>query len=411
MPRARGAYQGARLRSGLDVLLADDALLSRHLRGRRVGLCCNHTAVTTDLDHALPRLRAAGVEIRRLFGPEHGIDSTAQDMIAVQDGETDGGRALPLPATVSLYGDSEASLHPPAETLADLDVLVFDIQDIGARYYTYQATLAYIMEVAGRVGCEILVLDRPNPIDGVSLEGNVVRPGFESFVSAMPLAIRHGMTMGELATFFQRFCGIDCKVTTIPSEGWRRELWLDDTGLPWVYPSPNMPTLDTAGIYPGLCLVEGTNLSEGRGTCRPFHLVGAPWLDPEGLARLCRQGALDNHLGGVAFRAATFEPRFQKHAGQICHGVEIFVTDRYAMEPVLLGLVVLEAALRANPDQFKWRTEVYEFVADPIAIDLLSGSADIRLGLEARMRPRDLIEGWAPELAAFQEQREACLRY
>jgi uncharacterized protein YbbC (DUF1343 family) len=391
--------------SGLETLLGDAARLAR-LRGARVGLCCNHTAVDRDLDHAVDLLRGAGVTLRRLFGPEHGIEATAQDMIGVQ------GQDLGT-AVVSLYGDTEQSLHPDPATMADLDILLFDIQDIGARYYTYQATLGYLMQVAAGTGTEIWVLDRPNPIDGLTLEGNRVQPGFESFVSAFPLAVRHGMTMGELGRFFREVLGIDAPLTVVPCQGWQREQWLDETGLPWVYPSPNMPTLDTAALYPGLCLVEGTNLSEGRGTTRPFHLVGAPWVDRRELVRLLRLGAQDAGVAGVAFRAATFEPRFQKHAGQVCHGVEILVTERRALDAFRLGLVLLEAFLRLDPDRrhFAWRTETYEFVDHPIAIDLLCGSAEARIGLESKVRPADLLDAWKPELAHFDEQRQACLLY
>ncbi len=391
------------MKTGLEVLLDDVSALA----GRSVGLCCNHTAVTADLTHALDALQERGVTIARLFGPEHGVDATAQDMIAV-DGAPAAAATIP---TVSLYGDSAASLRPAPAALADLDVLLFDIQDIGSRYYTYQATLGYLMEVAAQTGTEVIVLDRPNPIDGVTLEGNVVQPGFESFVSAYPLAIRHGMTMGELGTFFQRVVGIDCALQVVRCAGWRRDQWHDETGLPWVFPSPNMPTLQTAIIYPGMCLIEGTNLSEGRGTTRPFHLVGAPWLDGRELARLCRLGAVDAGLRGVAFRPAAFEPRFQKHAGEVCRGVEIVITDRHALNATLLGLVVIEAALRADASRFAWRTETYEFVDDPIAIDLLTGSAETRLALESRVRPSELLEAWAPQLVAFDELRQGCLLY
>ncbi|MFT4977489.1 MAG: hypothetical protein ACI8S6_003394 [Myxococcota bacterium] len=375
-------------------------------RGRRVGLCCNHTAVTPALVPALDALEAAGISVRRLFGPEHGLEATAQDMISV-DADTEIARA----PVVSLYGDSVASLRPKREHLEDLDVLLFDIQDIGSRYYTYQATLGYIMEVAAETGTEVVVCDRPNPIGGVAIEGNVVEPGFESFVSAYPLANRHGMTMGELGHFFRRHVGIDCQYTVLPCRGWKRDQWHDETGQPWIYPSPNMPTLETAAIYPGMCLIEGTNLSEGRGTTRPFHLVGAPWLDSRDFARLCRLGAQDAGLEGVGFRPATFEPRFQKHAARPCHGVELIVTDRYALDALLLGLVVIEAALRAAPDDFRWRTETYEFIDNPIAIDLLCGSAETRVSLESRVRPRELIEGWSAIRADFEAQRLECLLY
>jgi uncharacterized protein YbbC (DUF1343 family) len=389
------------MQSGLEVLLSDVSAL----RGLRVGLCCNHTAITADLTHALPALRAAGVKIVRLFGPEHGLASTAQDMISVE-GEDAGGVAV-----VSLYGDSAASLRPDPATLADLDVLLFDIQDIGSRYYTYQATLGYMMEVAATTGTRIIVLDRPNPIDGLTIEGNVVQPGFESFVSAYPLATRHGMTMGELGRFFRGHVGIDCELEVIQCIGWRREQYFDATGLPWIYPSPNMPTLDTAIIYPGMCLIEGTNLSEGRGTTRPFHLNGAPWLDPDEMTRLCRLGAQDSRLEGVAFRSASFEPRFQKHAGEICHGIEILITDRHALDATLLGWVVIEAAIRANPDRFAWRTETYEFVDNPIAIDLLCGSAEARVALESRVSPGELVAAWREQREGFAALREEYLLY
>lgn len=387
-------------RSGLEVLLDDVS----GLQGARIGVCCNHTAVTRDLVHITTALREAGLNIVRLFAPEHGVDALAQDMITVEDEGT-------TTRVVSLYGDSEDSLRPDAELLADLDVLLFDIQDIGARYYTYQATLGFIMEVAAQTGTRVIVLDRPNPIDGVSVEGNVVQPGFESFVSAYPLAVRHGMTMGELGQFFRDDQGIACDLEVVRCEGWHRDQWLDQTDLPWVFPSPNMPTLECAGIYPGMCLIEGTNISEGRGTTRPFHLVGAPWIDRDRLADLCTKGGLESGLRGVAFRPASFEPRFQKHAAKPCHGVEIFVNDRNAMDPFLLGLVVLEGLLREDQGQFAWRTETYEFVDEPIAIDLLCGSSEARVALESRVRPAELIDGWRGQLDEWLERREAHLIY
>ena len=387
-------------RSGLEVLLDD---VSR-FQGARVGVACNHTAVTRSLDHILTAITDRGIDPVRVFAPEHGVDALAQDMITVDD---EGDRLK----IVSLYGDTEASLKPDPAHLSDLDVIFFDIQDIGARYYTYQATLGFIMEVAATTGTKVVVLDRPNPIDGISVEGNVVAAGFESFVSAYPLANRHGMTMGELGLYFRDHIGIDCELEVVPVEGWARHQWLDETDLPWVFPSPNMPTLECAGIYPGMCLIEGTNLSEGRGTTRPFHLVGAPFVDRERFTDLCRKGAADAGLEGISFRAASFEPRFQKHAGVPCHGTEIFVDDRRVMEPLLLGLVVLEAALRANPDDFAWRTETYEFVDDPIAIDLLCGSEEARVGLETRIRPRDLIDAWKPQLSDWSEIRGQFLMY
>jgi len=394
------------MRTGLDVLLDTPAKLAS-LKDARVGVACNHTAVNADCDHVLDLFAEKGIAVRRIFTPEHGLHATAQDMITVVD---EAGLA-PTAQVVSLYGDSAASLRPKPELLSDLDVLVFDIQDIGSRYYTYQATLGYMMEIAAEAGTRVLVLDRPNPIDGVTLEGNIVQPGYESFVSAYPLAVRHGMTMGELARFFRDDCGIACAVEVVPCEGWDPRMRYDATGLPWVFPSPNMPMVETALIYPGMCLIEGTNLSEGRGTTRPFHLVGAPFLDAGRLTRLCRDGALDAGLEGVTFRAATFEPRFQKFAGQVCHGVEIMVTNADALEAYLLGLVVLEAAMRAAPAHFKWRTETYEFVDTPIAIDLLCGTNEARVGLMSRIAPRTLVSGWMPQRLAWEQRRANALIY
>lgn len=388
------------MRSGLEVLLDDVSGLS----GQRVGLCCNPTAVDRQLRHAVDLLPAAGVPIRRLFGPEHGVAATAQDMIGV-DGE-DGDQAV-----VSLYGDSADSLKPPPETVADLDVLVFDIHDVGSRYYTYQATLGFIMEVAAETDTRVVVLDRPNPIDGVTLEGNVVQPGFESFVSAYPLATRHGMSMGEMGRYFQRVVGMDVELEVVKCEGWRREQYFDELALPWVFPSPNMPMVETAIIYPGMCLIEGTNLSEGRGTTRPFHLVGAPWLDPGRFASLCEKGAQDAGLKGVGFRPASFLPQFQKHAGQVCGGVEIHLQNRHELEALLLGWVVIEAARRADPERFAWRTETYEFVDEPIAIDLLCGSTEGRAAIDMKMPLRELHDDWNAQRAEWEEVRASLLLY
>lgn len=390
------------MKTGLMRLLEDVSVLG----GKSVGVCCNHTAIDNNGDHIISLLLEKRVPLTRIFGPEHGVDSTAQDMIAVEDSFD----PAQIP-TVSLYEDTEESLHPKPETLQDLDVLLFDIQDIGSRYYTYQATLGYIMEVAKDTDTEIWVLDRPNPINGTDVSGNVVRPDFESFVSAYPLATRHGMTMGEMGLFFQKHIGIDCPLKIIQMDHWDRSGWFEDSGLPFVYPSPNMPTVDTAIIYVGMCLIEGTNISEGRGTTKPFHLFGAPWIDKRRLLRLLRDGARDAGLEGVLFREATFEPRFQKHAGKSCHGAEIIITDRSRIEPLLLGLVVLEALLRENPDKFAWRTETYEFVDNPIAIDLLFGNEEGRGGLETKVPPRDILDGWSSEINAFLNKRSDCLLY
>jgi uncharacterized protein YbbC (DUF1343 family) len=390
--------------SGLEVLL--DGGVDR-LRGRRVGLVVNHTAVDRKLRHAIDRLIDADVDLVRLFGPEHGVRATAQDMIGV-DEVRDPVTGVPV---VSLYGHTAESLRPRPEHLDDLDVVLFDIQDIGARYYTYQATLGFVMEAAGRLGKEVVVLDRPNPINGRAVEGGIVHPGFDSFVGAYPLAVRHGMTVGELARYFIAHCGVSCEVDVVACEGWTRDQWFEDTRLPWVYPSPNMPTVDTATVYPGMCLFEATNWSEGRGTTRPFHLFGAPWVDPVRLVKLCERIAADEGLEGVGFRPAAFLPGFQKHAGVGCAGAEVHVLDRDRLDTYLLGLVTVKAAQLADPERFAWREKPYEFVADRSAIDLLTGSTLYREALEQGSSLRALVQAWEPERQAFLARRAEVLIY
>lgn len=390
------------MKTGLDRLFENIDVL----KGKIVGVCCNHTAIDQHGNHLLDLLTEHGVSIRRIFGPEHGIDATAQDMISVDEA----GYEMTI-ETVSLYGETEESLHPKPDTLADLDVLLFDIQDIGSRYYTYQASLGYIMEVAATTNTEVWVLDRPNPINGVDVQGNIVHQGYESFVSAYPIPTRHAMTMGELGLFFKKFCGLECVLRVLEMDTWNRHHFFDETGLPWIYPSPNMPMVETAVIYPGMCLIEGTNISEGRGTTRPFHLFGAPWINKQNLLSIIRKISHDNGLQGCIFRAATFEPRFQKHGGEVCHGIEIIVTDRTSLDPLLLGIVCLEALYKENPEQFAWRTETYEYVDDPIAIDLLFGCSEIREGLERGVSSADLLAQMNAELEPFMAKRAACLLY
>ncbi len=389
------------MRTGIEILFSEKR---KHLEGRRIGLIVNPTSVnarlefTVDLWAADPALRLV-----RLFGPEHGVRGDLQDMVAVED-QVDARTGLPV---VSLYGEDETSLKPAPEHLEDLDVLVFDIQDIGTRYYTFVYTLAHCMEAAGEADIPLIVCDRPNPITGTRVEGNLLDPAFSSFVGRYPLPIRHGMTVGELARYFQAHCGVACDLVVIEMEGWRRTMWYDETGLPWVQPSPNMPTLETALLYPGMCLVEGTNVSEGRGTTRPFHLVGAPWVDPHALAHALNA----EDLPGVRWRPAWFTPMFHKHAGTRCAGVETHVMDRDVFKPVLAGLALLKHLRRLHPDTFRWRTDPYEFVSDRLAIDLLGGGPGIRQGVELDIPLEDFEATWAPDLEPFLEHRSGCLLY
>jgi uncharacterized protein YbbC (DUF1343 family) len=389
------------VRSGLDALVASRF---RALRGRRVGLVCNPTAVDRELRHAADLLHAAaGVDLAVLFGPEHGVRGDTQYMAAVGD-ERD--RATGVPVR-SLYGATVDSLKPRPEDLAGLDVLVFDVQDVGARYYTYQATMMLCLEAAAAAGVAFTVLDRPNPIGGVLVEGPALRPGFESFCGLHDLAPRHGMTVGELAELFRVERRLEVELSVVECVGWRREMGQRQTGLPWVFPSPNMPTPETALVYPGLCLLEGTNLSEGRGTTRPFELFGAPWLDA---ARLASDLGREK-LPGVRFRPASFVPTWDKHAGQRCHGVELFVRDPAAFRPFRTGLACVAAARAQGPEPFRWRTETYEYVDGIPAFDLLCGSAREREAIERGASAAELARAFAPEERAFVRRRRRYLRY
>lgn len=369
-----------------------------------MGLVCNPTSVDARLRHAADLLAAApGVILAALFGPEHGVRGDAQYMVAVGE-ERDPRTGVPA---FSLYGDRPESLKPSPAQLAGLDALVFDIQDVGARYYTYQATMMLCMEAAAAAGLPFLVLDRPNPIGGLAVEGPALRPGFESFCGLHDLAVRHGMTVGELARLFRAERRLDLDLEVVPCEGWRRGMRFRDTGLPWVLPSPNMPTPETALVYPGMCLLEGTNLSEGRGTTKPFELFGAPWLDGHALAAALSA----DRLPGVRFRPASFVPAWDKHAGARCHGVELHVTDPAAFRPFRTGLACVARAREQDPARFRWRSEPYEFVAGIPAFDLLCGSSREREAIESGAPPGALFAHLRAEERAFGARRAAYLAY
>jgi uncharacterized protein YbbC (DUF1343 family) len=386
--------------SGLDVAVNDPSIVG----DRSWALLANHAAVTRDLEPArIPLVTSLPGELRLLFTPEHGLDGIAQDMEAIED--------LHDPLTGapvrSLYGADTASLRPDPEDLESIEVVVADLPDIGTRYYTFAASLDGMMAACVEVGVEVVVLDRPNPMGGTVREGGPVEPGNESFVSALPTPIRHGLTLGELALLLRRVRYPDLSLTVVLCEGWRRPQWLDETGLPWVAPSPNMPTIDTVGIYPGMCLIEATTLSEGRGTTRPFHLVGAPGVD--GRALVSRVRKLD--LPGVAFRQARFRPMFGKHAGRECSGLEIHVTDRDLMSPVAMGLHLLKAFHDHDPDAFGWRTEPYEFVADVPALDLLTGSSLAREAIQSGEALEPLLDRWRAYVSDFEDTLDGILLY
>lgn len=392
------------VRTGLDHLVADEF---RRLQGLRVGLLAHQPSVDAQLRPAWITMRDAGVNIRALFGPEHGFGGAAQDMEHVSAPERlEGFDDVPV---YSLYGTDETSLRPTPAQLEGLDVLVVDLQDVGARYYTYAATMGYALDTAARIGLRVMVLDRPNPLGGRDddVEGPAILPDYHSFVGAYPMAVRHGLTIGEYARYLVGTLKLDVEVDVIEMTGWTRTMAFDETALPWVMPSPNMPTLDSAWIYPGQCLLEGTNLSEGRGTTRPFELCGAPYLSGEAWARLASPS-----IGpGLVLRPTTIKPMFQKHAEKSCGAVQVHVTDRWAVRSMQLTTALMWAARQLAPEGFGWRTQAYEFVQDRLAIDLLYGSDEPRKIIDGGGTVTDVIAGFAAYEREFRDARRPFLLY
>jgi uncharacterized protein YbbC (DUF1343 family) len=384
------------------MMLGSDRLFDTGiLRGRTVGFVCNPASVDARFRHVTARAEASGIVVGAIFGPQHGYQSDLQENMIESPHEQDRRRRVPV---YSLYSETR---EPTAEMLRGLDAIVVDLQDVGTRIYTYIYTMANCLVAAARHGIPVVVCDRPNPIGGDAVEGPMLHDGFESFVGQYPMPMRHGMTIGELAQLFNEHFSIGAKLEVIEMTGWTRDRYFDSTGLPWVLPSPNLPTLDSAIVYPGTVLFEGTNLSEGRGTTRPFEIVGAPWVDGE-------RAAADlngRHHPGVHFRPVRFEPTFHKHARTACGGCQIHVTDRATFQPVAVGVSVLEVFRNQGPDQFAWRPPPYEYEHTLAPIDILYGSPALREGLDAGRPATALIEDWQGEVARFLPLRARFLRY
>ena len=385
------------VRLGSDVLLG-----SRRLRGARVGVVCNHASVDHAFRHIVDRLAESGdVRLAAIFGPQHGFRSDVQDNMVETPHREDASRRVPV---CSLYSETR---EPTADMLRDVEVLVIDLQDIGARIYTFIYTMANCLRAAARHRIPVIVCDRPNPIGGRGGEGASLAPGFESFVGQFPIPMRHGMTIGELAALFNERFGAGASLEIARMERWQRSMYADRTGLPWVMPSPNMPTLETAVVYPGTVLFEGTLLSEGRGTTRPFELVGAPWIDADRFA--AGMNALD--LPGVYFRPAVFEPTFQKHAQRACGGCQIHVSDRDAFRPVATGVALLQTFRQLDPAHFAWRLPPYEYEHDKLPIDILAGSDRLRRQVEEGAPLAEIVDSWRDDERAFAEVRKPFLLY
>jgi uncharacterized protein YbbC (DUF1343 family) len=387
------------MKLGLEVLL--DSKLDL-LAGARVGLIVNPAAIDSRFDHAADLFHQhPRINLTALFGPQHGIRGETQDNMIEWNTFRDSRTGLPA---YSLYGETR---KPTPEMLGDVDVLVFDIQDVGTRVYTFIYTMALAMEAARENGKRFIVLDRPNPVGGVQIEGNILAPKFTSFVGMFPIPMRHGMTIGELARMFNGEFGIDCELEAVKMEGWRREMYFDDTGLPWVMPSPNMPTVDTAVVYPGSVMIEGTSVSEGRGTTRPFEIIGAPYIDPYELIAELKK----DNLCGLAFRPLHFQPTFHKFAGELCGGIQIHVTDRDAFKPVITGAAIISAIRRFYHDRFEWKQPPYEYVYDKLPFDVINGGARLREQIETGESVAEIEESWRDGLKDFAERRRRYLLY
>ena len=377
-------------------------LASSTLDGKRIGVVCNPASVDGELRHVADLFaRHQRAELVALFGPQHGFRSDVQDnMIETGHGE-DRVRRVPV---YSLYSETR---EPTAQMLQGVDVLVIDLQDVGSRIYTFIYTMANCLVACRKHGVKAIVCDRPNPIAGLDVEGPMLVHGYESFVGQYPIPMRHGMTIGELAQLFNTEFGLGADLSVEKMTGWRRDMYFDATCLPWVMPSPNMPTLDTAVVYPGTVLFEGTNVSEGRGTTRPFEIVGAPWPVAERFAE--QMNALS--LGGVYFRPVVFEPTFQKHAKTTCAGVQIHVLDRGTFRPVEAGVALIKAFRDAGPNEYAWRHPPYEYERTKMPIDILAGSSELREQIESGASVRDIARSWTAPVDAFMKMRERYLLY
>lgn len=387
------------------INLGIEELLSKRgdlLRGARVGLICNQASIDHEFNHSADLCRAQNdFKLTALFGPQHGIRGEAQDNMIESPHTFDAETGLPV---YSLYSETR---EPTEAMLEEMDAFVFDMQDVGCRIYTFIYTLANCMRAAQKYGKRVVVCDRPNPIGGEKVAGNVLEPEYASFVGQFPLPTRHGMTVCELAKMFRERWGIDCELELILMEGWTRELWFDETDAVWVMPSPNIPTLQSATVFPGTVHLEGTQMSEGRGTTRPFELIGAPYIDASKYKR-----ELDLlGLPGVHFRANSFQPTFQKHAGRACGGVQIHVTDREQFEPVMTGIAAIKVARDLYPEEFLWKQPPYEYVYDRNPFDVIAGTASLRESLERGDSLNALEDSWGGDLKEFMKERANFLLY
>jgi uncharacterized protein YbbC (DUF1343 family) len=368
----------------------------------RWGLLCNPASVDASLRHA--RLAIENRFPRRLtalFSPQHGFFAEKQDNMIESGHRTDPVLKLPV---FSLYGDTR---YPTEEMFDLIDTLIIDLQDVGTRVYTFIYTLSYSMEAARRFGKKVIVLDRPNPIGGETVEGNMLKPAFASFVGRYPIPMRHGMTIGELALLFNRHFGIGCDLQVVPLQNWRRRMYFNETGLPWVAPSPNLPTPTSAMVYPGQVIWEGTNISEGRGTTQPFELFGAPFIDTERLLETIG----GRRPPGVILRPAAFEPTANKWMGRLCRGFQIHLQDQRLYRPYVTSLKLLKAVRCLYPDRLEWKKPPYEYEYEKVPFDLITGDPLVRKAIEGGEDIDQQAAGWQADIDRFRELREAYRLY
>lgn len=387
------------IKLGLEKLLEEHSGL---LNGANVGLICNQASVNHDFHHAADLLHEhSSINLKALFGPQHGIRGDLQDNMIETEHAVDRETGLPIH---SLYSETR---EPTEAMLKDLDVLVFDMQDVGCRIYTFAYTMANCMAAARKFGKKVIVCDRPNPINGKQVEGNVLEPEQASFVGLYAIPTRHGMTLGELARMFNEHFEIGCELDVVKMDGWEREYWLDETDAPWVLPSPNIPTLDSATVFPGAVHFEGTQISEGRGTTKPFELIGAPYINPEEYSRTLNS----LNLPGVFFRSCIFRPTFQKHGGVSCGGVQIHVIDREEFEPVSTGVAMVKAVYDLYREDFRWKEPPYEYVYDRNPFDVIAGTSSIREAFERGISSDEIKTSWSGAFNDFVKVRERYLLY
>ena len=380
------------IKSGLDLIGKD---WPRKLKDSRVGLLSHPASVNKNLEHAVTLLmKSKKSELKTLFGPQHGIRGETQDNMVEWEGFQDKQTGLTV---FSLYGRTR---KPTPEMLKDIDMLIIDLQDIGSRYYTFIWTMELCMRACMEMKKSVVIIDRPNPIGGHMTEGPLLDEQYSSFVGQRPLPVRHGMTIGEIGNYLHNefYPSLDSHV--IAMQGWERKMWFDGTGLPWVMPSPNMPTLDTAIVYPGMCLLEGTNISEGRGTTRPFEIFGAPFIEPDMLFNRLKEF----RLSGVFFRPMYFQPTFQKHMGELCGGAQMHVIDREKFRPFKTGVAILKTIHDLYPEHFSWKQPPYEYETKKMPIDILAGTDRLRKDIEKGEKLAQMEEWWQEQCSKFNKK-------